>query len=280
MSVQRLPEELLLYVTDMCGRIGVLAFARTCHEWQNILRCKRRCVLLATPIRIQSGMLMWLNNLLDGSHPVPMSKLSLEYRVSEEFTHLQSAFLFTVFRAMTAFHSIELVIQNSPISIVSLVHALQNIQTGGVLVLDLSYHRGVTSTQIKALWTIAVRLSVFKLKLHNTDVDDATVVQIAHSIDTSPHPVVWTALKLGLSHNFISDRGLSTLIKSIGKCSNLKDLNLNLSYNDIVGPNKLDVCMASVGHIPSVRIKLDSDCWDTDLSTLTSTTSTPDHWRQ
>lgn len=280
MSVHCLPNELLLYVTELCDRTSGLAFTRTCHRLLNLLSCKRRCVLLVTPIRMQFGMLTWLNQVLDDPHMVRMGALSLDYRVPLEFNHLQFGFLFTLHRAMTAFHTVRLVIQNSPMSTVGLIHALQNMRAGGSLTLDLSYHRGITAVQINALWSIALRLSVFRLKLHNTDIDDATMDGIAHSIDTAEHPIAWTTLKLGLAHNCISDRGMSILVNSIAKCPNLKDLILNLSYNVIHGPDKMNVFMASVSHIPSVRIKLDSDCWDTNLSALKSVDPVPDHWRK
>ena len=150
---------------------------------------------------------------------------------------------------------------------------LQTLQPGGHLSLDLSYQSSVSTSTMHPLWTAALRLSTFRLKLHNTDVTDALVEDLAQaihaSLDTS-HPVAWMTVKLGLAHNFITDRGLLALAESVGKCPRLKDATLNLSYNDIRRPDKMDVVSRCMGHIPTLRIKMDSDCWDTEPCTLQS----------
>jgi hypothetical protein len=62
-----------------------------------------------------------------------------------------------------------------------------------------------------------------------------------------------------------TDYGMAALVRSLGRCTCLRQLTLDMSYNDITGTGKLCIVSEALRHIPSLRIKLDSDCWDADV---------------
>jgi hypothetical protein len=272
MNVVHFPDDLFSSIVGLCDGAMRRALANTCRRMRTLINPKRHCRLVASPVRIQSGMFVWLYEYMKHTPPTGrMGALSINYVVSPPFSEGDLGFFTIVALAGTIFHNLRLVIQNSPLSMVRLTNALQSLQPGGQLVLDLSYQSAVVASKMHPLWTAALCLSTFRLKLHNTDVTDTLAEDIARAIHASldtPHPVAWKKLKLGFSHNFITDRGLLALAESIGKCPHLKDVNINLSYNDIRHPDKLSVVSQFMGHIPALHIKMDSDCWDTELCTL------------
>ena len=272
MRIVCLPDELWSTIVDACDGVMRRALANTCRRMRHQTNPKRHCRLVANPVRIQAGMFVWLFNYMTHAPPNGrMGALSINYVVSPPFSQQESGLFTIVACAATFFRSLRLVIQNSPLSMVRLTNMLQGVQPGGHLALDLSYQSAVVPAAMRPLWIAAVRLSGFRLKLHNTDVTDTLVEDLAQAIhatlDTS-HPVAWVSVKLGLAHNFITDRGFLALAEGVGQCPRLKDVTINLSYNDIRRPDKLEVMKHCMGHIPTLRVKLDSDCWDTNMCTL------------
>ena len=281
MTLLSLPDDVFLHMSGICGPFVVRVLGVTCRHFRCLLWSKQRHVLLANPVRIISGQLSWLSEhisshmVCEAEWPNPsmvqrLGALKLVYTVSRHYD-TQAAFLATVSVAVRVFSDVTMVIQSAPLFIPAFVRAMSTLAGGGRLVLDLSYHEGLTAAALKPLWKPLLQLSELRLKVRNTDINDAVLFDIAQNITLSleeNQPIVWTAVKLGLAHNMITDRGMTALVQSLGRCPQLTDLTLDMSYNDVTGAEKLRTVHNALRHIPSLRIKLDSDCWDADVLSI------------
>jgi hypothetical protein len=216
MVFQLLPDEVLLYMADICGATIVRSLAVTCHHLRVLLQNKQRHVLIANPVRILSGQFVWLNDYIrrwmgvdDNSVHGRLNSLKLVYAVQSTQYNTQSAFLQTLCLVVDAFLDVTLVIQNSPLSMPAFVQSMSTLSEGGRLALDLSYHIGITVGNLRPLWKYLFRLSELRFKLRNTDITDAVLIDLAQTIDSlvaENQPIQWVALKLGLAHNMITDQ--------------------------------------------------------------------------
>ena len=105
-------------------------------------------------------------------------------------------------------------------------------------------------------------MSKLQLKLDGTRASDNVILGMVCAIEaslTTDQPVAWRDVKLGLARNLITDEGLTSMIRSLGRCPQLVRLTLDLTENqDIRHPEKLDRMLGALGHIPSLHIRLDT----------------------
>ena len=202
----------------------------------------------------------------------------------------QTEFLRAVRVAAAAIPIVKLIIGLCvPLSLSLLADALQSLACGGHLVLDLSdrvvyqnQQHLITLHTARPLWATLVQLTVLRLDLDGLSVKNNVVLGMVCAIEasltrigpfpvpclqemcpilswTTNQPVAWRDVKLGLSRNSITDEGLTRMIQSLGRCPQLVQLTLDLTFNQhIRHPEKLDRLLCALGHIPSLHIRLDT----------------------
>ena len=112
MPVVCLPDELFSFIVDICDGPMRRALANTCRRMRSQTNPKRHCRLVANPVRIQSGMFVWLYNYMTQSPPTGrMGALSINYVVSPPFSDYESGIFPIVACAATVFHTLRLVIR-------------------------------------------------------------------------------------------------------------------------------------------------------------------------
>ena len=248
-------------------------FNSTLQRFRQLFCHSRHLVMVATPTRIQSGMFHWLERCVSGNaggvDGPPMAALTIvlpdmhdkdykSYCQGYELRH-QTEFLSAVQMAVAAIPAVKLIIgQHVPLSL--LADWMQTKACGKGLFLDLS--DWVVRDLTAPIWATLVQLSGLQLKLHGGDMydDDNVVLGMVCAIEASlatDHPVAWREVGLGFARNSITDTGLTSMIRSLGRCPQLVQLKLDLTESQrIQNPEKLDRLVGALGHIPSLHIKL------------------------
>ena len=282
---QELPDDVWLFVAHWCDGADSSAMASTCQQCRRVFRRGQRLLMVATPAHIRSGIFDWLASGVDDP---PMGSLTIivpDMRNQETNRHPvrivpdvrnrntnrrpmpdadQTKFLSAVRSVVAAaVPNLRLVI-GVPVALSSLADAMQSLVYGGRLCLDLSrwsMHDLIALHDGQPLWAMLVQLSGLRLILDSTGIGDCIFLGMVCAIEASlwtDQPVAWCDVNLGLAQSLITDKGLTAMIRGLGQCPRLVQLTVDLTENHGIGPEKLDVLAAAMGHIPAIHITLDT----------------------